>query len=291
MMETFMNRFFDFSNIQNSEETAKETWKVFRNALASNKFVYDDIKSALKETYLKVFDDLLSFRNNREYFSKELLLLKSNVLKRGAMISPDDDITYDRFIPNKKYIHDDNRFSPPGIEWLYLAIGDDILSAEECCMKECRVKKGDTFALCTFNIEPYAENKIVIDLTVGTEQTYDNLNHNLEEAVQRVLNKAVINHTSKGFPVQESIKEFENEFTSWLLQTYSKMTSEQLFIPVDTDDKSYIYSPFQCLAKYFISKGFEGIIYSSTIYSRGKNIVLFDKTYARPTGLIKRMTI
>jgi len=287
-----MDKIFDFSNIQKSEDTTKRTWDEFRNALASHKFAYDDIESALKETFLQVFNDLLTFKNNREYLSKELKIVKTSyVLKRGTKVSPKDNIIYDTFIPDKKYIRDENRFSPPGIEWLYLAMGDDILSAEECCKAECRFEHGDTLALCTFNVEPYAENKIVIDLTTGTDYTFNKLNKSLEEGAQRVRKKAIIDCITEGIPIRGNTKEFSMAVTLWLIQTYIKLISEQLFIPVNTTDKSYLYSPFQCLAKYFISRGFEGIIYSSTVYPKGKNIVLFDKTYANPTGKINKLTI
>ena len=64
-----------------------------------------------------------------------------------------------------------------------------------------------------------------------------------------------------------------------------KLLSEQIFLPLDnSDDKKLLYAPFQCLAQYFISKGFGGIIYKSTMLPGGKNIVFFDKACADPVG-------
>ena len=79
----------------------------------------------------------------------------------------------------------------------------------------------------------------------------------------------------------------EYETKKWITFTYAKLMSENIFLPLETDDKELIYAPFQCLAQYFISKGYSGIIYKSTVCNGGKNIVLFDKLLASPTGKIK----
>ena len=73
----------------------------------------------------------------------------------------------------------------------------------------------------------------------------------------------------------------------WYLLTYSKMLSTEIFTPIYTDSqkvKKYEYSPFQTMAKYFEQLGYGGIIYSSTVCTSGKNLVLFNKLSATPTG-------
>ena len=65
------------------------------------------------------------------------------------------------------------------------------------------------------------------------------------------------------------------------------MLNENIFKPVRIENKSFEYTPFQALAKYFEIKGFGGIIYKSTVYSKAKNLVLFNKYSAIPTGLIQ----
>lgn len=62
----------------------------------------------------------------------------------------------------------------------------------------------------------------------------------------------------------------------------------QIFEPLDEkDNKSLMYAPFQTMAQYYISLGYAGIIYGSTVSKTGKNIVLFDKTTAHPVGAIE----
>ena len=86
--------------------------------------------------------------------------------------------------------------------------------------------------------------------------------------------------------------EFKRIFTEWAVYTYSKLLSEQIFEPLnDTDDKTLMYAPFQSMAQYYISLGYSGIIYGSTVSSVGRNIVLFDKNVAHPIGTIEDYTV
>ena len=48
---------------------------------------------------------------------------------------------YERFIPKKEFIKNDNRFSPPGVEWLYLALGNES-DIHQCAQAECRAHVG-----------------------------------------------------------------------------------------------------------------------------------------------------
>lgn len=52
-----------------------------------------------------------------------------------------------------------------------------------------------------------------------------------------------------------------------------------------------MYAPFQMMAQYYISLGYCGIIYGSTVLKVGRNIVLFDKSIAYPVGSIENYMI
>jgi len=83
-------------------------------------------------------------------------------------------------------------------------------------------------------------------------------------------------------------QEFVDMFTRWSVYTYTKLLSEQIFVPLDAvDNKAITYAPFQTIAQYYISLGYSGIIYGSTVCPVGKNIVLFDKYMAHPIGEIE----
>lgn len=58
---------FDFSDIEKSEKSIKKTWQEFRDALSKGDFSFDDIASAKKNTFLKVYDDLFNKNAGIEY--------------------------------------------------------------------------------------------------------------------------------------------------------------------------------------------------------------------------------
>ena len=59
-------------------------------------------------------------------------------LGRGARLKETEIPDYERFLPKKEFINEDNRFSPAGVEWLYLAVGDGN-TRSECAKKECSI--------------------------------------------------------------------------------------------------------------------------------------------------------
>ena len=88
------------------------------------------------------------------------------------------------------------------------------------------------------------------------------------------------------------MKLMKAKISLWALHTYLKLLSEQIFTPLaDADDKSLMYAPFQCMAQYFLNKGYVGIKYKSTVCTGAKDIVLFDKTMATPVGPIQDFII
>ena len=142
---------FDFGDIKKSEATIKNTWNEFRVALANKTFKYDEVDSALTTTFLKVFDDL--FANCCVRLERSLDVFQTDgYLARGTKLKAPETVSYDRFLPKAEFINEDNRFSPVGIEWLYLAWASDKNLAEQCTIKECRASTGNRFGICLFEI-------------------------------------------------------------------------------------------------------------------------------------------
>ena len=111
---------FDFGDIKKSEITIKNTWNEFQAALANKTFKYDEVESAMTTTFLKVFDDL--FANCCVRLERSLDIFQTDgYLARGAKLKALETVSYDRFMPKAEFINEDNRFSPVGVEWLYLA--------------------------------------------------------------------------------------------------------------------------------------------------------------------------
>lgn len=215
--------------------------------------------------------------------------LKSQIIGRGTKLKDGEIPNHGRFWPKKEYIKEDNRFSPPGIEWLYLAIGkeDDI---HKCAEVECRTKKGDRFGFCHFQFEPQCDDCKLVDLTIADDVSYAEINGWLEEYGQLKIKQGVKLAKVLGYIPQFNINKAEVEelITQWGVYTHTKLLSEQIFIPLDvTDNKAIAYAPFQTMAQYYISLGYSGIVYGSTVCPVGKNIVLFNNQMAHPIGDIE----
>jgi RES domain-containing protein len=284
-----LGQIFNFSDIEKSEKSIKRTWQEFRNALSRGEFSFDDIASAKKNTFLKVYDDLFNKNAGIEYNTVLVSKLENYCVGRGTILGEDENPDFERFIPQKEFIKSDNRFSPTGVEWLYLAIGEEA-EIHECAQAECRAKLNDRFGFCHFKFTASSTSLKLVDLTIANETTYEALNDSLETYGQKQVMSGIKKAKASGFiPRNEvNVEEFKKLFTKWAVYTYSKLLSEQIFEPLDeNDDNSLIYSPFQTMAQYYISLGYAGIIYGSTVSTTGKNIVLFDKTRAHPTGTIE----
>ena len=281
---------FDSESLIYSEETMKHTWNELRDALARKEFEYTDTNRALSITFLKQFNDWFQGIGKDELTINLSDYFNAKHIGRGTIIKPSEPIetpSHDRFLPVSKFITEDNRFSPPGVEWLYLTIGKTYNIIKECAEKECRAKANDRFAFCNFQINPVHANLKIVDLTIADEMTYDAINKKLLQLAEKEYDKSSKYAKKYGYWVyktnykNDSLKQ---EIAKWSLHTYAIMMSKNLFVPIESDDKKLVYAPFQTLAMYFISEGFDGIIYSSTVCPKAKNIVLFDKNYALPCG-------
>ena len=215
--------------------------------------------------------------------------MKGKLIGRGTILKTDEVPNYERFLPKEEYIKEDNRFSPPRVEWLYLAIGDDN-DIHECAQAECRAKKGNRFGFCHFQFDSKYDECKLVDLTIADDVSYAELNAVLEEYGQAQVKKGIKIAKALGFVprMNTNKKEFEELFTRWGVYTYTKLLSEQIFEPLAVcDNKTIAYAPFQTMAQYYISLGYSGIVYGSTVCPVGKNIVLFDKHMACPVGTIE----
>ena len=293
-----MSRVFDFSDIQKSESKITATWNDFRNDLKNNKYKYNDLEAAKESVFLKVFDDL--FMHCSLFLEKDAhdILSDDVQITRASHLDKDEPSpTYDRIMPIAKHITKHNRFSPPGVEWLYLAFGNgnygEYTISEMCALRECRAKVDDRMAICNFKLKKeYYSNKI-IDLTIAKSLSFDDLNNDLEtigkQIRDREYNNGIYNYLKNGAlkKSQIDVSDIYLPLKKWVIYTYAKLLSEQIFLPIESENREIMYAPFQCLAQYFISKGYSGIVYSSTVFPEGKNIVLFDKNSANPIGIVK----
>ncbi len=134
----------------------------------------------------------------------------------------------------------------------------------------------------------------LVDLTIADNISYEKMNSQLEEYGQKQVKKGIKVAKDLGYIPQNNVNEdeFKKLIIKWGVYTYTKLLSEQIFEPIDDSaDKGIMYAPFQTMAQYYISLGYSGIIYGSTLSSVGRNIVLFDKNVAHPIGTIEDYTV
>lgn len=287
---------FDFNSDEQKkcEETMLKTWNALKDALAEGKFTIYDTEDAKKEIFLRQYDDL--FRNNFGILNLTTTISKlkdAYFAGRGTILKQNENPDYERFIPKKEFITSDNRFSPEGVEWLYIAIAphnqDEI--SKRCAEAECRASAGSRFGFCQFDFcDTYKDCKVV-DLSIANETSFAEINQKLECYAQEYYRKGKRSARKTGEIENVEVERFRQLFTQWATYTHTKMLAERIFEPVDTVDKKREYLPFQCMAQYYISLGYSGIIYNSTQYPQGKNLVLFDKQMAEPFGDIETYCI
>lgn len=287
---------FDFNPAERKkcEEAMLKTWNTLKGALAKGKFTIYDTENAKNETFLRQYDDL--FRNNLGILNLTTTISKlkdTYFAGRGAILKRDENPDYERFIPKKEFITSDNRFSPEGVEWLYIAIAphnqDEI--SKHCAEAECRASAENRFGFCQFNFCDMYKDCKVVDLSVANGTSYAEINQKLECYAQEYCRKGMRSVLKTGEIKNVEVERFRQLFTQWATYTHTKMLAERIFEPVDTVDKKREYLPFQCMAQYYISLGYSGIIYNSTQYPQGKNLVLFDKRMAEPFGDIETYCI
>ncbi len=273
--------YFDLENKESVILIFRKSWEEFRQALGKKEFEYTDLNKAKKLTFLKVLDDVLAYEENKTKLSVLFTALYFYYsFCRATEIKDNEDIKkidFNRFLPNKKFMKEDNRFSPKDKEFLYLAckykyfkeVNYEVI--EEVALKEMRSKKGMKVGICKFNvIKDYSyDNKKVIDLTLVDNKTLEDILKEFNNGIVKIL---------------DGESNSKNESQKLILNLYLNILSAEIFKPVNNAEKGYEYAPFHCLAYYFEQLGFSGIIYKSTVCDNkiGKNIVLFNKYYAKP---------
>lgn len=280
-----MNDVIDFLGRENAEAEMRKQWQCFTDYLLEHKDECMNVSKMLNAVFLKQYDDM--FKNNEKYMFVSLEDISNSCFYRASKLSDNEKdslIQAERMLPNKEYISESNRFSPEGVEWLYLAMSkdEDHTIARNCCLYECKAEKNNIYAMCEFEIADTIKDKLVVDLTIANDLTYNDI----ENEIKNIGNKIKAHYDNR--KLKNNLKK---HISKQLLLLFAKMINEEIFKPVEKADKKTKYLPFQCLAQYFQSLGYDGIIYKSTVYDMGKNIVLFDKQYATPCLPVEKMKV
>ncbi len=174
----------------------------------------------------------------------------------------------------------------------YHGCGNDFVLIDEIKNADYR-SLADRLCLADGNFENVIVAGHACNDYIADDFSYENIKEGLYALEQREYAKGIKyaqKHGICAYKLHYKNLQVEKEIAKWALYTYAKIMSNNLFVPIKTQDKKIEYAPFQTLAIYFIREGFDGIIYSSTVCPNAKNIVLFDKKYAVPFGNVSDYT-
>lgn len=240
----------------------KQSWNDFREKIITN--ADKKLNFFREEGFLERYNNFFKKSDFRQLATLSKRNFKNYKIGRGV-IERSEKLTYERFIPYEQYIKESNRFSPPHCAWLYLAIGKDSSQIQRTARAECRAEQNKNFCFCEFKIEKDLQ---VIDLTIADKYCTNDMIHQ--------FGTALLNNNKK-------------KISRFLAILFSDEISKLLFEPLRDRNinREVEYAPFHILAKYFISEGYDGIIYRSTVCPGGKNMVLFDKNLAKPVQIVE----
>lgn len=244
------------------QEALIETWNELKYRLNSRDIEIDCLNDIPNIPFLGVLDKALSYEFTRKRVNNDIYYFsKSKKFYRAAIIKQNEIVDISRFIPNANFMISGNRFSPKGAEWLYMGLDRNEDYAKRCCFAEVRANEASNVKYCEFT-SIFEKNDLLIDLTISDGKSIDN-----------------ISHVSRKPPHEKYAQIF-------IIELYMKLLSEEIFKPIDTLNKDLEYTPFQFMANYFKALGYKGIIYKSTVSDYGKNIVVFDKNFFVPQGIV-----
>lgn len=239
--------------IVGGQEAITKTWMELKDELNSGHMGIDCLNAIPNIPFLGVLDKALSYEFIRERVTVNIYdYSKSKKFYRAVIIKQNEIVDIPRFIPNADFMSTGNRFSPKGVEWLYMGFDRNESYAKRCCFEEVRANKTSKVKYCEFT-SAFEKNDLFVDLTISDRKSIDDICH------------------------VSGRKSHEKYGQIFVIELYMKLLSEEIFKPIDTLNKDLEYAPFQLMGNYFKSLGYKGIIYKSTVSNYGKNIVIFDK--------------
>jgi len=154
-----------------------ETWNELKNRLNSRDIEIDCLNDIPNIPFLGVLDRALSYEFARECVNNDIYYYsKSKKFYRAAIIKPNEIVDTSRFIPNADFMSCGNRFSPKGVEWLYMGLDRNEYYAKKCCFTEIRANETSNVKYCEFT-SIFKIKDLLIDLTISDGKNIDDISH------------------------------------------------------------------------------------------------------------------
>lgn len=259
-------------------------WTYAKDKLSTGEIRYNELEKILELDFFDRFDDILKSTSSKTMIRLQNISLLMRFTKG---IEDNDGNLYDinRFIPNSKYASL-NRFNPPGEVFIYLGISlkrdlakvkDEVDYITQTCIREIRAFGNDNAYVSSLNFNYSRDNKNIklIDLTIADKY------NDLDDIVDEIVKLKMMNENERN----KMGYKYKNKISNLFAMMDIKLISDEIFKPVITNDdevKKYEYAPFHSFANYIRSRGYGGIVYSSTMNKGGKNVVIFNVEDVEP---------
>lgn len=251
----------DMSDYYSSLELINNQWKETQQKFRDEKFEYssfEDLKTEpLYNWMFQVFDKAV-----------HLLLIDVTVVKKLYRAAKEVNCDYDRFIPKQEFASN-NRMN--GKDKLYYYFGVSYKESKKeaitTCMHEIRVLD-DTVAVCEFKLNGNGRELKIVDFTIDPKVPKTEADA-----------KKYIKYHANRYGKEDGIA------MAMAKMAISIFGSSTAFEPIDKDNISdeemyYKYIPFWTITEYLQNQGYDGLLFNSTVYNNGKNLVLFDSNNA-----------
>lgn len=235
-------------------------WQTLSSKLIKDKIDVNNLEYLFSQPEFKWFFKMFN-ESGCELQSIKLSDVKS--LYRFICEKDASKINESRFIPQFKYAGL-NRMNDKNKLYEYLVTDYNSPSISDIIktgVREIRANNGKNVYYSLFRLNPQYNDSKIINLRFPYSDTKE-LYRNLSEA----------NPNDKDY--------FRFLLMQLIMELFEK---SDMFSPVDKTKKDDIlykqYRPFHFISNYFETMGYSGILYASTVYPKGTNLVLFNTDY------------
>ena len=249
------------SDFDNVIKMMNKQWNEVEIYFKNNSFDYNSYKDL---TNLPFYDWMFQMLDEAIH----TLVIDTGAIRTLYRAVKDINCKHDRFIPQKEYASD-NRMN--GKDKLYYYFGASYKTYKReaivTCLKEIRTKD-EMVSVCKFDFIG-DKNKIeIIDFT------RDNSMPRSEDDLKKYIYKYISRDGKLG-----SYKAIAKVLINFLCNSVA-------FEPIDKEKTNeyelrYKYIPFWAITDYLENMGYNGLLFSSTVDDRGKNLVLFKLDHAK----------
>lgn len=238
------------TNYNSVLRTAQEQWNKTEIYFSNPNIDYKDVHQHKTIGFLKSLFEMIEY-------NKKILLADTINISYIIRAAAGEGHSTERFIPDWQYAKE-NRMNGPDKLYYYFGITYKASPTEaiKCCLEEIRLDE-ENATICNFKLK---DNLKILDLSKDPECD-----------IIKLINNSIIKAGNK-----------KNKIETAMIKIYLNFFySSGAFDPIDKENDSQTnirktYMPFWTLSHYLESIGIDGLVFNSTVYECGKNLVIFN---------------